>query len=169
MAEHFHSGRLPAAEVRRSQSGELPRLVRSPDNAATAELVSNWCRTRGGSVGVVVHRNETGDRLHRALVRRLPANRVDIYDNERKNEHSINVLDDGVTVLNKESVKGQEFDTVFILDLERFIPCGNDVQRRVMYMMCARARDNLFLVHGPGALSTEAAEALPGPDILERS
>jgi len=37
-----------------------------------------------------------------------------------------------------------------------------------MYMLCARARDNLFLVHGPSELSAVALEALPGPDVLER-
>ena len=77
------------------------------------------------------------------------------------------MLAPGVTVLNKESVKGQEFDAVFILELEAFIPCTDDVMRRGMYMMCARARDNLFLVYGPHELSVEAAAALPGPDVLD--
>ena len=74
-----------------------------------------------------------------------------------------------MTILNKASVKGQEFDSVFILELESFIPFANDVERRAMYMMCTRARDNLFLVHGPGPLSPQASQALPGPDTLERS
>ena len=71
-------------------------------------------------------------------------------------------------MLNKESVKGQEFDTVFILELDRFIPCTTDAEFRAMYMMCARARDNLFLIYGPGPLSAEAEASLPGEDILER-
>ena len=71
-------------------------------------------------------------------------------------------------MLNKESVKGQEFDAVFILELEAFIPCTDEVMRRGMYMMCSRARDNLFLVYGPQALSVDAATALPGSDVLER-
>ena len=78
------------------------------------------------------------------------------------------MLAPGVTVLNKESVKGQEFDTVFVLEIEAFIPCTDDVMRRGMYMMCSRARDNLFLIYGPGELSVEAATALPGLDVLER-
>ena len=43
----------------------------------------------------------------------------------------------GVTVLNRESVKGQEFDAVFIMELEAFIPCTNDAASRTMYMMRA--------------------------------
>ena len=67
------------------------------------------------------------------------------------------------------TVKGQEFDAVFILELERFIPCYNDEGKRGMYMMCSRARDYLFLVHGKTPLSDDAIAALPGPDVLERS
>ena len=57
---------------------------------------------------------------------------------------------------------------MFILELESFIPFANDVEQRAMYMMCTRARDNLFLVYGPRRLSPQAAQSLPGPDILER-
>ena len=168
LAEHFHSGRLPAAAVVRSASRELPRLVRSPSLESTADLVSNWCQTRGGSIGVIVDQNDTGNALLGKLHSRLPGKRIGIYSNSRKNEDSIDMLAPGVTVLNKESVKGQEFDTVFILEIEAFIPCTDDVMRRGMYMMCSRARDNLFLVYGPQELSAEAASALPGPDVLER-
>lgn len=75
----------------------------------------------------------------------------------------------GVTILNKESVKGQEFDTVFVLELDDLLPCTAETERRVVYMMCTRARDNLFLVYGPADLSPAVESALPGPDILERS
>lgn len=168
LAEHFHSGRLPAATVLRSASRELPRLVRSPNLESTADLVSNWCRTRGGSIGVIVDQSDIGNALFGKLRSRLPGKRIDIYSHSLKNEDSIDMLAPGVTVLNTGSVKGQEFDTVFILELEAFIPCTDDVMRRGMYMMCSRARDNLFLVYGPQELSAEAASALPGPDVLER-
>jgi superfamily I DNA/RNA helicase len=101
------------------------------------------------------------------LSRRLPTKRIDIYTSQRNNENTIALLDEGVTILNKESVKGQEFDTLFILQLEQFIPCITDEMRRAMYMMCARARDYLFLMHS-GSLSSHGEAALPGPNILER-
>ena len=167
LAEHFHSGSLPAAEVKRAATGEIPRLVHC-NQADTVNLVSNWITARGGSVGIVVHANETGCNLHRRLSKRLPKTRVDFYAHDQKNEDKINVLTDGMTILNTRSVKGQEFDTVFILELERVVPCRDEVARRVMYMLCARARDMLFLVHGSHPLSPAACEALPGPDILER-
>lgn len=168
LAEHFHRGRLPAATVLRSSSGELPRLVRSRNLKFTSALVSRWCRTRGDNVGIIVKRNQTGLDLHANLIDGLPERRVDIY-RFGQDENSIDLLKPGVTILNKKSVKGQEFDTVFVLELDEFIPCMSEQDHRAMYMMCTRARDNLFLVHGPANLSPAAIGALPGPDILERS
>jgi superfamily I DNA/RNA helicase len=167
LAEHFHSGMLPTATPRRAVIGQKPRLIRrSIDD--TVELIATWFENRGGTIGVVVRSNTTGDDVHRALSTRLAGRRVDYYHWNRKNENEIALLDEGVTILNKESVKGQEFDTAFLLELEQFIPCTNDVMKRAMYMMCARARDYLFLVHRAGSLSAAAAADLPGRDILER-
>ena len=120
LAEHFHSGRLPAATVARSASGELPQLVRSGSLAITVQRVSNWFNTRGGSVGVIVSENQYGSRFCAALRKTLHGQRVDRYENTLKNEDSIDVRTPGVTVLNRESVKGQEFDAVFILQTENF-------------------------------------------------
>ena len=168
LAEHFHGGQLPVAEVRRS-SGDIPRLVKSPGIDSTAKRVSNWFITYGDSIGVIVYQNQSGQDIFIKLGYQLPNVRVDFYSNKRKNEDQIDIVSPGITVMNQKSVKGQEFDTVFILELDRFIPCESETERRAMYMMCARARDNLFLVYGPGDLSTKAAENLPGQDILEQT
>ena len=168
LAEHFHSGRLPAATVRRSHTGDVPRLVRSGSINSTTSRIANEFRNRGGSIGVIVEQNSTGKSAYESLTDKLPGSRVARYANELRNEDSIDVRLPGITVLNKESVKGQEFDTVFILELDRFIPCTSDAEYRTMYMMCSRARDNLFFVCGPEPLSTEAEAALPQGDVLER-
>ena len=167
LAEHFHSGRLPAAAVVRTSLGELPRLVRSGDLESTAGLVSNWFTNRGGSIGIIVNGNDTGKLVRDMLVERLPGRRIDFYDSIEKNEDLIEMLEPGVTILNKESVKGQEFDSVFILELEELIPFSNDAERRSMYMMCTRARDSLFLVHR--RLSADAEASLPDERVLERA
>jgi superfamily I DNA/RNA helicase len=166
LAHHFHHGVLPATMTRRAPIGQLPRLIRMSEES-TVEFISTWVETRGGTVGIVVDRNDVGERIHGELSRRLPNRRIDIYTSQRNNEDTIALLDEGVTILNKESVKGQEFDTLFILQLERFIPCITNQMRRAMYMMCARARDYLFLMHSE-SLSRDAEAALPGRDILER-
>ena len=45
---------------------------------------------------------------------------------------------------------------------------ASEVNKRKMYMLCARARDNLILVYEGGRLPRRLLEQLPGADILER-
>ena len=170
VAEHFHSGRLPAATVRRAHSGDVPRLAEHPTFDDVLQSIITWSQNRGGSIGVVVDQNSTGERLHTMVRQRLPRLRCDIYTFKKTNEKSINVLEPGITILNKESVKGQEFDTVFVLELQQFLPCYSDADKRAMYMMCSRARDDLWLICGPyGRLNPAILNALPDADILERT
>lgn len=168
VAEHFHEGKVPPAVLKRGFSGQRPWLWLSPDLKNTAQRIANWFGTNGGNVGVVVDLNSTGNEIHRLLQAHLPEARVDIYASGSSDASSINLLDDGITVMNVKSVKGQEFDTLFLLELERFIPCRTAVMRRVMYMVCARARDHLWLISGFNPLSAAAVAALPGDDLLER-
>jgi superfamily I DNA/RNA helicase len=91
-----------------------------------------------------------------------------MYSNSKRNEDEIDTSKSGVTILNKESVKGQEFDTVFLCDLGSFLPCDTDIKKRAMYMMCCRAKDNLIMLDGPKNLNDTALACLPGPEILKR-
>lgn len=83
-------------------------------------------------------------------------------------EINIHVLDPGITVLTSESVIGLEFESVFLQDLNRSLPCISEEQYRRMYMLCARARDSLMLIDGPGRLTAKQVADLPGPTILAR-
>ena len=169
VAEYYHGGNLPVATVQRSSSGQKPRLHYAESESHASRLISTWFANRGGSVGVIVKTNEHGLKLQDALRKELPGRRVDRYSNEASNEMDIALFDPGITILNHKSVKGQEFDSVFILQVEEFIPCRSPPDRRIMYMMCSRARDFLFLVHGERNLSAAAESSLPNPDVLERS
>ena len=167
VAGHFHAGAAPPPEVRRPPSGELPRVVAYRLDSATA-LIANWYTTRGGRVGVAVVRNSTGKCLYSRLRERLPRQPVQIYTSERQNEEGIDLLGRGITVLNVGSIKGQEFDAVFVMEIGRLLLHSNAVNQRKMYMLCARARDNLFLMHEGDGLPDALLDRLPGPEFLER-
>ena len=70
LAEHFHTGRLPTATVRRSRSGERPRLLEEPSLEHIGRLISNWVTNRGGSTGVIIDQNKIGEQLHCLLCKR---------------------------------------------------------------------------------------------------
>ncbi len=84
MAEHFHNGVLPAAIARRAAAGQRPRLIAKTSLSETAEFIATWFENRGGTVGVVVSRNQIGCDLCKDLSARLPKTRVDFYDSNKK-------------------------------------------------------------------------------------
>lgn len=167
VAEHFHAGDAPVPEVIRPQSGELPRVFLYRGNDA-ARRIANWYRARGGRVGVAVVDNETGESLCSRLRSRLAGKRVQFYRSDRRNEDEIELLVPGITILNVQSIKGQEFDTVFIMEFDELLLEAGEVNKRKLYMLCARARDNLFLMHEGDGLSQRLLEGLPDDHILER-
>ena len=165
-AEHFHAGDAPVPEVHRPPSGELPRVLLYRDDDATRRI-ANWYRARGGRIGVAVVNNGTGERLHARLREQLPDQRVQIYTSHRKNEDELDLLAPGITILNVQSIKGQEFDTVFIMEVDDLLREAGEANKRKMYMLCARARDDLFLMHDGDRLPRAVIEQLPGADVLE--
>ena len=167
VAEHFHAGDIPVPEVIRPNSDELPRVFLYRGGNA-ARRIANWYKARGGRVGVAVVSNETGEVLYSRLRNRLSGRRVQFYTREKQNEDEIDLLAPGVTILNVQSIKGQEFDTVFIMEFDEFFLEVGEVNKRKMYMLCARARDNLFLMHDGNRLPRRLLEELPDADILER-
>lgn len=168
VAEHFHDGDLPPAAVVRPPTGDVPRLLRLDGQSETVDWVARWFRQRGGTVGVIARDNRTVDGLRTTLAERLPGAAVHAYTHGSRNEDRIDVTKPGITVLNVSSAKGQEFDTVFVAELEKFLPPGSPLERRRMYMMCTRARDHLFLVQHRAGLLGAVERSLPGPEILLR-
>ena len=167
VAEFFHAGNAPVPEVHRPHSGELPRVVLFRENGATTRIV-NWYRARGGRVGVAVVNNATGETLYSQLQRQLAGQRVQFYTSDRQNEDEIDLLEPGITILNVQSIKGQEFDTVFVMEFDELLLEASEVNKRKMYMLCARARDNLILMYEGDHLPRRLLEQLPSADILER-
>jgi len=172
LAKHFHGpGVLPPARVRKARGGEVPRLVEIGSLDDLAARVLTRLRNRAESVGVIVRTGKEVAQVAQLLRERArPGERIDAYtkDTAKGAERGIRLLDPGVTVLTGEAVIGLEFDTVYLLDLARSLPCRTATARRRMYMLCARARDMLFLVNGPVKLRPDALAALPPKDYLAR-
>ena len=166
IARFYHSGNVPTLEVARSPTGEIPEVNFYKDQAV--DRIAAWYRNRGGNIGVFIVRNETGTSLCVQLRQRLNDVRVDFYQSRERNEDSINLQEPGVTVLNLRSAKGQEFDTVFLLETEELLSSFSLENKRVMYMLCSRARDHLFLLFRGNRLPDGVSGRLPGTDILRR-
>jgi len=171
LVQHFHvNGIIPSAASTRGRGGEPPKLLRTTTWEELVQTVTARFRNRGGSIGVIVHLVEDIERLHGLLSQALGGARVEYYTNRLDHgvEHAIQMREEGVTVISSKSAIGLEFDTVYLQDLSRFLPPASMADFRNLYMLCARAKDALFLVNGPQPLDPAQLAALPPPPVLER-
>lgn len=170
VAEHFHrSNLLPPGVVRRGRGGEKPRLVNIASWDEAAMIISARYRNRGESIGVILYLQDDVRRLTNLLIAALPDARVDSYTSRSpEGSEDINFFSSGITVLSSESAIGLEFDTGYLQDLKRSLPCNFPEQFRRLYMLCARAKSSLTLLNGPYSLSPAQLACLPGPILLEQ-
>jgi superfamily I DNA/RNA helicase/predicted RNA-binding Zn-ribbon protein involved in translation (DUF1610 family) len=74
----------------------------------------------------------------------------------------------GIAVINQQSSKGLEFDTVFIADIDSFRGRARDELMKKFYVMVSRARDDVVLIR-TGAISRKVEDIIPNDEtILER-
>ncbi len=75
-------------------------------------------------------------------------NSIPIYTYDSKNKQAVRFYQGGIVVLNAQSCKGLEFDTVVLADIdEHFIrPNDQDATKKLFYVMVSRARDNILLL-----------------------
>ena len=132
-------------------------------------MIANWRQTRGRRIGVAVSANKTLKSLHATLQSRLPNQVVQMYTYDQRNEHELDLLNPSITILNTRSIKGQEFDTVFVLELAVLLLSQSEEDHRALYMLCSRARDYLFLVNQGSSLPTNIIDRCPSKDLLIQS
>lgn len=167
VTEHFHAGSVPIPVVKREKLGELPE-VRLYRKDGVVSLIANWYRNRSGRIGVAVVQNNIGEILCSQLREKLLGESIHLYANKKKNENEIDLLGRGIIILNVQSIKGQEFDTVFVMKFDQLLLEASEVNQRKMYMLCARARDHLFLMYEGDHVPPKLLQQLPDGGILKR-
>lgn len=167
---HFHAQRkIPQASPLRG-IGAAPQLLEITKWEDLADTVARRFQNRREAIGVIVYGAADVRLMAELLQLRLLDVRVDAYTSAaaKGDEYSIQMREDGVTVISGESAIGLEFDSLYLQDLDRSLPIQTPLQQRRLYMLCARAKDALFLINGPKPLSKEQLNSLPPPPILEQ-
>ncbi|MGL1957961.1 MAG: ATP-binding domain-containing protein [Colwellia sp.] len=91
---------------------------------------------------------------------------VSSYSQETKQNVNIDFSMGGIVVLCDKSVKGIEFDAVFIvLDDLKVINNDTDAVKKRLYVMSSRAKEKLFLLRS-AAIPSEVEELLPTDEKL---
>lgn len=144
LAEHFRLG--GPTPVLPQREGPTPLIARYRAFAElTTELREHVRRHPERSIGVVVRLRELQMRLLEAFERaRVP---VQAYVGTGQGRYrDIDAIRPGVHLVTRASVKGLEFDTVFIPDCHRDTADPSDPDQRMMYyVLTTRARHELRL------------------------
>ena len=93
---------------------------------------------------------------------------VTTYSSQNSSNHvNIDFSQGGLVVLSDKSVKGIEFDTVFVM-LDGIKPFDEDSMMKRLYVMSSRARDKLFYFHSK-MYPSEVSKLLPTDNqIMQR-
>ena len=124
-------------------------------------------------IGVLAPNNRVRERYLEALRSaevRLDNPRPAIATYHMGERSEVSFDEGGILVINAQSCKGLEFDTVVLADIDEHLVRRNDpdVTRRLFYVMVARARERvlLFMKRGCGG---EIDKLLPtDPEVLRR-
>jgi len=173
VAEFFHrSLRVGAGIVPDERRGEKPALVSFDNWEDISKKITNRFRNRKSSIGIIVENIDIAQTLYNIITRHLhgTTSRIDLYTHRAPeySEYNIDISQDGITILTSKSVIGLEFDCVYLQDLPRQANQLSLATQRRMYMLCARAKKELFLIDGPQALTKAQLTNLPDENLLTR-
>jgi DNA helicase-2/ATP-dependent DNA helicase PcrA len=168
LAAHFYVGLATGMPNPPSRRGERPSLVATRTLDEQVQYIVDSVTNRAfGEVGVFAHSDAMRHQLFNKLQHRLRgAYRVQTYSSngKYKEEHPVEDLifdkKGTLTVINRQSCKGLEFDAVFVPEIQVIAIDGSnlDTLKMNMYVMCSRARLALYLLY-----STSTGE---DPDML---
>ena len=149
-ANHFYTDKAsPAPNLPDRPSLDTPTLyVYEMLNSCISMIHREVMRDTERLIGVIVATEAKRDTYTKFLTKAVTNENINVssYSNESKQNVNIDFSMGGVVVLCDKSVKGIEFDTVFIvLDDLKIINNDADAIKKRLYVMSSRAKEKLFL------------------------
>jgi len=149
------------------RSGDKPQLVYTNGCDSQIKYIKNHLQYRGAlEVGIIVENEKDRSYFVEELKKEVLNYKVQSYtSSDYKSSESLSFDVQGiVTVLNRKSCKGLEFDVVFIPQLQNYAAEDSDLTTLKMnlYVMCSRARTALiFLMTGQTLDNSPLAKFFP--------
>jgi superfamily I DNA/RNA helicase len=174
-AAHFYVGLPSGIPELPSTTGDKPKVCAANLDQAV-ERITRYVRARPNEeVGVLVQYQRTARRLYNKLSARLRNTNLRIQTylaKSRDHRDASNLVFDtpGVlTVICFASAKGLEFDSVFLPELQtlRLEGVERDQVRMNLYVMCSRARRQLWLMIDDESRAHEIWRLLPASELWE--
>lgn len=138
-----------------TRHGERPTLRRYDSDADLADFIARYVKGRNNlTIGIACENKRMQYRLFRLLEERKLPVPVQMYASGNKQHKTLDFDAAAVTVVNFRSLKGLEFDTLFVPELQQHSADPTSAATRMMfYVVMSRARDELHLSYsGSGAV-----------------
>lgn len=178
LCQHFYTDRAsPLPKLPDRPSLLKPTLLNySTVNSCAETILRAADRDTGKLIGVIVasetKREDYVKKFSQLDVQRDNEKpRISTYSsNQKQGNVNIDFSSGGIVVLCDKSVKGIEFDTVYvILDGLQLIGGDEDAMRKRLYVMTSRAKGELFLMQSASYPNKPVEALLPSDqNILER-
>lgn len=155
LASYFYVGLPTGQPTLPRKLGEKPQMIATVSLDQQVDYMVKVLKTSStGEVGVFAQNDSMRKQLVNKLQHRLRGfYRVQTYSSKDEKNCPVDdlVFDTTatVTVINRQSCKGLEFDTVFIPEIQTIPLDGSnlDAFKMNMYVMCSRAREELYVLY----------------------
>ena len=155
VAARFYCGTPTGIPELPTRHGDKPTLRRYDSDADLADFVARYVKARSNlAIGVACENQQMQYRLLRLLEARKLTVPVQMYVSGSKRYKNLDFDVPAVTIVNFRSLKGLEFDTLFVPELQQHTADPTSAATRMMfYVVMSRARDELHLSYsGTGGL-----------------
>lgn len=155
LANTFFVGLASGVPTLPKKQGDLPQVIKAKNLEEQVDYIARILSARApGEVGVFVQNDNMRKKVYDLLQYKLKEQyRVQTYSSKDQKNHPVDdlVFDTSgtLTVINRHSCKGLEFDFVFIPELQSIDIDGSslDTFKMNMYVMCSRAREALYMLY----------------------
>lgn len=155
VAAKFYSGTPTGIPELPTRHGEKPTLRQYDSDAGLADFVARYIKSRNNlTIGIACENNRMQYRILRLLEERKLPVPVQMYASGNKQHKTLDFDSPAVTIVNFRSLKGLEFDTLFVPELQQHSADPTSAATRMMfYVVMSRARDELHISYsGEGGL-----------------
>ena len=147
VAATYYAGSPTGIPELPTRHGEQPTLRRHESDEALADFVARYVKARTNlAIGIACMSTRLQLRLLRLLeAKKLPL-RLQMYVSGDSRYENVSFEAPAVTLLNLQSLKGLEFDTLFVPELQQVKHDPSSATTRMLfYVVMSRARDELHL------------------------
>lgn len=147
VAAKYYSGAPTGIPDAPDRHGDKPTLRQFSNIGEFVDLVARYAKTRSNlNIGIACPNQKVQQSLYRELGSRNLAIPVQQYISGHRARSGLDFDSPAVTLLHYKSLKGLEFDTLFVPELQQVSSDVTSAATRMMfYVVLSRARDELHL------------------------